>query len=121
MTLPTSSVTKPGTVIDATRLRARISGSGWPTSGRPVRARLLDGRARPLAPRLAVAGHHESGRDALEAVQRGEDLVGGDVEGRRLDPRAALAGERVQGDDLVADAQRVVVLEVQRDVAVGVP
>src|SRR4051794_24823936 len=120
MTSPPSSVTKPGTVIEATRLRARISGSGWDTSGRPVRARLLDRGARPAGPRLAVAGQEDLGLDALEAVERGERLCAGDVEGARLDLRPAAVGQRVPGDDLVAHHERAMVLEVQGDVPVGV-
>src|SRR3954468_21173039 len=117
MTLPTSSVTKPGTVMEATRLRARISGSGWDTSSRrPVRAGLLDRRARSAGPRLAVAAEHQAGLALLEAVQRGERLVAGDVEGRRLDPRSAAPAQRVVGDDLVADDERVVLREVKSDV-----
>src|SRR4051812_44475165 len=108
MTLPSASVTKPGTVIDATRLRARISGSGWDTSGGPVGPRLLDRRPRAPGPGLAMAGQQDVGLDALEAVEGLQHLGGGDVEGRGLDARAALPGQRVVRDDLVADEQHAV-------------
>src|SRR3954470_19720413 len=107
MTLPSASVTKPGTVIAATRLRARISCSGWGTSGGPVGPGLLDGRPRAAGPRLAVAAGHEGRLDALQRVERGERLRAGDVERGGLDLRAAPAGDGVARDDLVAGEEDV--------------
>src|SRR3954447_11389151 len=119
MIVPSGSVTNAATVTLATRLRARMRASGCAAgmSARALLARVLDCRARATGPRLAVAEEHVAGLDVLEALERGQRLVGRRVEGARHDLRPLAPRQRVARAQRVAGEQDAVALEMQDGVA----